>query len=204
MIELLNKRHVGDTKQIRFDVEVNGQDVIVTFIQAEYSDVNKWKKEQVLTDMFISRCKLLNGYCLLDPTGEKTIRYIRDTFSEDLSVIQEIQKMSKASDEVVISLPTSRHAHSRGIPTNDRMFRNTFLPLIVSINGKDVSRDFWDFNTFESNAVNVAYQALIKGEIPTSNNDLVDFYGVQQLHQQLFKDDANGASNLLDEDGLDI
>lgn len=191
MIELLNKKHEnGDTTQIRFDVKVNGQDVIVTFVQAEFSDVNKWKKEQVLTDMFISRCKLLNAYCQLDPTGEKTIRYVRDTFSEDLSVIEEIHKLSKESNEIVISLPTSRHAHSRGIPTNNRMFKNTFLPLIVSINGEDVSRDFWDFDTFESNAVNVAYQALIKGEIPTSNNDLVDFYGVQKLHQQLIQDET--------------
>ena len=144
--------------------------------------------------MFISRCKLLNAYCQLDPTGEKTIRYVRDTFSEDLSVIEEIHKLSKESNEIVISLPTSRHAHSRGIPTNDRMFKNTFLPLIVSINGEDVSRDFWDFDTFESNAVNVAYQALIKGEIPTSNNDLVDFYGVQKLHQQLIQDEVAPAS----------
>ena len=191
MIELLNKKHEnGDTTQIKFDVKVNGQDVIVTFVQAEFSDVNKWKKEQVLTDMFISRCKLLNAYCQLDPTGEKTVRYVKDTFSEDLSVIEEIHKLSKESNEIVISLPTSRHAHSRGIPTNDRMFKNTFLPLIVSINGEDVSRDFWDFDTFESNAVNVAYQALIKGEIPTSNNDLVDFYGVQKLHQQLIQDEV--------------
>jgi len=191
MIELLNKKHEnGDTTQIKFDVKANGKDVVVTFVVAEFSDGNKWRKEQVLTDVFITRCKLLNAYCELDPTGKKTIRYISNRFTEELVVAEEIQKLSKQVDNISISLPTSRHSHSHGIPTNDRMFKNTFLPLIVIINGKDVSRDFWDFDTFESNAVNVAYQALINGEIPTSNNDLVDFSGVQQLHQQLIQDET--------------
>ena len=192
MIELLSKKHAnGDTTQIRFDVNANGQDIIVTFVVAEFSDGNKWRKEQVLTDVFITRCKLLNAYCQLDPTGEKTIRYISEQFTEDLSIAEEIQKLSKQVDNISISLPTSRHAHSRGIPTNDRMFKNTYLPLKVSVNGENVSRVFWDFDIFESDVVNVAYQALIKGEIPSSNNDLVDFDGVQQLHQKLFGEYSN-------------
>lgn len=191
MIELLNKKHEnGDTTTIKFNVKPTGKDVIATFVVAEFSDCNRWRKEQVLTDIFITRCKLLNAYCELDPTGEKTIRYISKEFTEELVVAEEMQKLSKQVDNISISLPTSRHSHSRGIPTNDRMFKNTFLPLIVNINGKDVSRYFWDFDTFESNAVNVAYQALVKGEIPKTNNDFIDFSGVQQLHQQLFNEES--------------
>ena len=98
MTELLTKKHKnGDTTTIKFNVKpIIGKDVIVTFVVAEFSDCNKWRKEQVLTDIFITRCKLLNAYCELDPTGE----------------------------------------------------------------------------------------------IPTSNNDLVDFYGVQKLHQQLIQDET--------------
>ena len=128
-----------------------------------------------------------NCFDYKDNNCDRMKRYISVKFTPNLKIIEKIEKMSEKIDEVSISLPTSRHTHSRGIPTNDRMFKNTFLPLIVCINGKDVSRDFGDFDIFESNAVNVAYQALIKGEIPTSNNDLVDFYGVQKLHQQLIQ-----------------
>ena len=187
MIELLNKKHENeDITTIKFDVNTNGKDVIVTFVQAEYSNQNKWRKSQVLTDIFVTRCNLLNAYCQLDPTGEKTIKYITENFLKE-NVIEEIKQLSKHCNNISISLPTSMHAHNRGIPTSTRMLKNTFLPLIVTINNKDESRVFWDFDMFESDAVEVAYNALVKGIIPQSNNDFVDFSNIIELHQELFE-----------------
>ena len=178
----------GYSEVIECDVTLENNKLVVYFIKSQFSDANKWNETLVLTDKFVKRCEISSIY--KDKNCDRMKRYIGCKFTPNLKIIEKIEEMSEKIDEVSISLPTSRHAHSRGIQTNDRMFKNTFLPLIVSINGEDVSRDFWDFDTFESNAVNVAYQALIKGEIPTSNNDLVDFYGVQKLHQQLTQDEV--------------
>ena len=178
----------GYSEVIECDVTLENNKMIVYFIKSQFSDANKWNETLVLTDKFVKRCEISRRY--KDNNCDRMKRYISVKFTPNLKIIEKIEKMSEKIDEVSITLPTSRHTHSRGIPTNDRMFKNTFLPLIVCINGKDVSRDFGDFDTFESNAVNVAYQALIKGEIPTSNNDLVDFYGVQKLHQQLIQDEV--------------
>ncbi|MBE7074165.1 MAG: hypothetical protein E7379_03650 [Clostridiales bacterium] len=191
MKKILKKRNAnGDIENLLVSVETIKKDLVLTFVQEVFSDNNKWGEKKVLTDVRLTRFKLFEAYSALDPTGEKTIEYLTKQATGENDIVQEMKKLSKETEEIIISLPTSRHSHSRGIPTNDRMFKNTFLPLIVNINGKDVSRDFWNFDIFESNAVNVAYQALIKGEIPTSNNDLVDFYGVQKLHQQFIQDEV--------------
>lgn len=93
--------------------------------------------------------------------------------------------MSKLKHRIVISLPTSMYPHRRGVPTTARAIKDTYLPLIVSIDGKDVSSCFMDFGDFEHRAVDTAYQALIKGNMPKSTSDIFYIDGVESLHQEL-------------------
>ena len=93
--------------------------------------------------------------------------------------------MSKSKHKIIISLPTSLTPHKRGVPTNFRVLKDTHLPLIVSIDGKDVSSRFIDFGDFEHSAVNTAYQALINGNMPKSKNDIFYIDGVVSLHKEL-------------------
>ena len=187
MIELLRRKYQnGDTLTIKVKVDASKNGLIVSFIQSNYSDNNKWNKNQVLTDMFITRCKLANAYCKLDQTGEQTKRYIIENFSDDLSVIDEIKGLSKKCAKVFISLPTATYSHRKGVPTDFRRYKDTFLPLRVRIGDWDISRAFMDFDVFGSEAVYTAYQVLVNGKTIRSNNDLVNLHDAQLLHKKYF------------------
>lgn len=187
MIELLNRKYQnGDTVTIQVKVDASKKGLIVSFIQSNYSDNNKWSKKQVLTDMFITRCKLANAYSKLDPTGKQTIRYIKENFSDDLSVIDEIKGLSKKCSKVFISLPTSTYPYRKGVPTDFRRCKDTFLPLIVRIGDINISKAFMDFDVFGSDAVNTAYEVLINGKTIHSTNDLINLHEAQLLHKEYF------------------
>ena len=96
--------------------------------------------------------------------------------------------MTYKVDNISISFPTTIYAHSRGMKTEIRGMKDTFLPLIVVVNDNDVSMDFWDFDLFGDKAVRVAYDALINGNIPESKNHFVDFSKIKELHDDLVQD----------------
>ena len=186
----------GDRVLFECNVKIENGKVIVYFIKSEFSNRNKWNEDDVLTDVFIKRCELANIYCQADKDGKKTIRYIKDCFKPDLRIVKEIEKISDKVDEITISLPASVCPHKKGLPTSVRAFKNSFLPLLVDINGEDASRVFQDFDVFGSKAVNVAYDALINGKEPKIENDFIEFYRIGFLRNKIF-----GASST-DEDAL--
>ena len=189
MIELLRRKYPnGDIVSIQAKVDATSKGLVVSFIQSNYSDNNKWYKNQLLTDVFVTRCKLANAYSKLDPTGKQTISYIKENFSDDLSIIDEIKGLSKKCSKVFISLPTATYSHRKGVPTDFRRCKDTFLPLIVRIGDRDVSRAFMDFDVFGPEAVNTAYEVLINGKTIHSKNDLVNLHDAQQLHKEYFGD----------------
>lgn len=102
-----------------------------------------------------------------------------------MKVIDEIENMSIDKKEITISLPTSTYATTRGVKSSTSMKRNNFYPLVVSVDGKDLSGCLWEFELFGSKAVNVAYDALLNGNIPKSDNPLCDFYLVEKLSKEL-------------------
>ena len=154
------------------------------FIKSEFSDANKWNEIQVLTDVSIKRCQIAELYKDKNPNRIK--KYISCKFTADLKIMVEIAKMSDKVDEITISLPTSVCPHKRGLPTSVRAFKNSFLPLLVDINGEDASRAFQDFDMFGSKAVNVAFDALINGKRPNVKNYLFDFYQIGFLRNKVF------------------
>ena len=186
----------GDTSLLTFDSESNNGNLIVTFVKSEFSDANKWKQKQVLTDIEVIRCQLSKIYCSADPLGGKLNKYIMDNFTKNCKIISDIVKISDRVDKINISLPTSTYSHKRGTPTSVRAFKNSFLPLLVDINGEDASRAFQDFDIFGSKAVDVAYDALINGKKPKTENIFVDFYLIGFLRNKIF------GQSFVDEDVL--
>ena len=190
MVELFNKTYAnGDVVKVRYSVKSNYKDIVVTFIQENYSDNNKWGKKQVLTDLTFTRHRLLMSYCQVDPTGEKISKYIKENFKEGAFVAKKVQKFARESNSIKISLPTSKFACNRGIPTDCRMFKETFFPLIVTIDGRDESRCFMDFDVFGSDAVDMAYQSLVNDKKIKSDNDIKSFIGVKLLHKKIIKEE---------------
>lgn len=188
MTNLFKESENGESKQLDFDVKVEDGKIVVEFLQKNYTDHNKWNEKQVLCDLFLNRYVLLDICSKLDPTGEQIKKFIIETYPDCVTKENQIQKMSQSAEEVAIMLPTGRYAHtSRGIPTSIRKYKNTFLPLMVFIDGEDVSRTFQDFYVFGSKAVDVAFDALVNGNIPESKQELVDFSGLEELHQNLCK-----------------
>ena len=56
----------------------------------------------------------------------------------------------------------------------------------MDINGEDASRVFQDFDVFGSKAVDVAYDALINGKEPETENDFIEFYPIGFLRNKIF------------------
>lgn len=182
MIELFKRIENGLTTIIEFDVVKAEDGTYIDFVRSEYSDNNKWKNPKVLTDKIIQRCHIYDAYGMYDESGEITRNFILKHFQKDAMVVKEIENMSKHIDIVEISLPTSVRGAFDG-----RGIKNTFLPLIVKINGEDVSIQFMDFDVFAHRAVDVAYDALINGNIPTPDREIVNFDGVRDLHESFVR-----------------
>ena len=175
---------IGYSEEIECDVKLENNKMVVYFIKSQFSDTNKWNETQVLTDKFVKRCELSSIYKNNDCDRMK--KYIGCKFTPSLKIIEKIEKMSEKVDEMTISLPTSCYSHKRGVPTSVRAFKNSFLPLMVDVNGEDASRAFQDFDMFGSKAVIIAYDVLINGKKPNVKNDFIDFYQIGYLRNQIF------------------
>ena len=178
------KREVGDNGDIvtvNVDVDNSKNKLIVLFKVSKYSDNNKWNESQVLTDVEVSRCQISDIYKNADPTGIKLLDYITSNKKNIESIIKNVEQISSKADHIYIGLPTSVTLFD-----SPRRIRNSFRPLIVEINDEDGSRCFQDFDVFNSRAVNVAYDALINGKNPSSENNIVSFYEVGYLHNRIF------------------
>ncbi len=175
---------LGDTVLFECAARIESNSMVVYFIKSEFSDANKWNEIQVLTDVFIKRCQIADLY--KDKNCNRIKRYISSRFTTDLKIMDKIAQMSEKVDEITISLPASVCPHKRGLPTSVRTFKNSFLPLLVDINGEDASRAFQDFDVFGSQAVNVAFDSLINGTRPKVENDLIDFYQIGFLRNKIF------------------
>ena len=189
MIELYNqadKENITRTK-LSCDVQKKYNNFIVEFIQSEFSDLNKWQKPKVLTDMFITRFYLPEIFTHIS-SKTKLESYINKNYGT-IDIMKKIEDMSTSKQKIVISLPTTIYPTRRGIPTSARGIKNTCWPLIVKINDEDVSRAFMDFRDFDENAVRVAYKALLKGTMPVSTKDLFYIDGVKTLYDELNKDE---------------
>ena len=184
MFEWYYKADEDNTTDTRImcDIYEKDNNIIIDFVQFERSDFNKWGKQKVLTDIIVNRFYLPEIYSYIS-FKSKIASYIKENFDEDFSVIQKIEEMSKSKRRLAISLPISMKPHKRGIPTNGRGVKDTYLPLIVSIDGIDVSKNFIDFGDFEHRAVDIAYQALMQGNMPKSKNDIFYGEGVESLYK---------------------
>ena len=170
----------GDVVTTNIEIKSSKNKLVVYFIKSAYSDRNKWNERQVLTDVEVTRCQISEIYRNSDPTGSKLIDYIKNNNSKDASITRDLVRLSDKTDVIYIGLPTSTTLFGSA-----RKFKDTFRPLIVKINNEDASRCFQDFDLFGSQAVNVAYDALIKGKNPTSTNNFVSFYEIGFLRNQI-------------------
>ena len=174
----------GDTTVFECQARLEEGKLVVYFIKSDFTDANKWNEVNVLTDVVVKRCQIADLY--KDKNPDRIKKYISFKYTESLKIMDEIEKMSDKVDEITISLPTSVYSHKRGLATSVRAFKNSFLPLLVDINGEDASRAFQDFDMFGSKAVNVAFDALINGKRPNVKNDFIDFYQIGFLRNKVF------------------
>lgn len=178
----LYKEKFSNGSVITSNVEIKNykNKLAVYFVKSAYSDKNKWKESQVLTDVEVSIIQLSGIYRNSDTTGSKLLEYIKNNYHSNADLIRNVAKLSEKTDKIYIGLPTSTTLFG-----DTRAFKDTFRPLIVTFNDEDVSRFFQDFDIFGSRAVNVAYDALINRKIPSSNNDLVSFCEIDLLHNKI-------------------
>jgi len=174
----------GDTTVFECQARLEEGKLVVYFIKSDFTDANKWNEVNVLTDVVIKRYQIADLY--KDKNPDRIKKYISCKYTESLKIMGEIEKISDKVDEITISLSTSVYSHKRGLATSVRAFKNSFLPLLVDINGEDASRAFQDFDMFGSRAVNVAYNALINGKRPNVKNDFIDFYQIGFLRNKVF------------------
>ena len=189
MVELYNQADKDNITRTKLSCDIKNKDnaFIVEFVQAEYSDLNKWKKPKVLTDMFITRYYLPEIFGHISSI-RKFESYINNNYGTT-DIMANIEEMSKFKQKVVISLPTTTYPTRRGIPITARAVKDTHWPLIVKINDEDVSRAFMDFGDFGEHAVSVAYRALFKGIMPPSTHDLFYLDGVKSLHEEIMNEE---------------
>lgn len=185
MIELYNQADRENITRTKLSCEILDQDnaFVIEFIQSEFSDLNKWNKSKVLTDMFITRFYLPEIFGQIT-SKRKLETYISDNYGK-INIMEQIEEISAIKQKIVISLPTAIYPTRRGIPTSVRAIKNTHWPLIVKINDEDVSRVFMDFGDFGENAVITAYKALFQGVMPTSTKDLFYIDGVKSLYEEV-------------------
>ncbi len=187
MIELYNQADNDNVTRSKFSFDISEREdsLLVEFMQSEYSDLNKWGKPKVLTDIVVNRFLLPEIYKHIS-SKDKLKKYITKSFDTDLDIVETIGSMATSKQNLVISLPTLVVPQTlRGIPTSFRRVKDTHLPLIVKINGEDVSSAFIDFGDFEDSAVQTAYQALINGNMPKPTHDIFYIDGVKSLHNEL-------------------
>ncbi len=186
MFELYYKADADNSTNTRLMCDISDKDnnFVVEFLQFERSDFNKWGKSKVLTDLFITKFHMPEIYSHIT-SKEKMKRYIKNNIDNDFSIIEKFEELSTSKQRIVISLPTSMYPTRRGFPSSARAVKNTQLPLIVKIDDKDVSHAFIDFGDFEEQAVQTAYQALVKGKMPESKNVIFYSEGVESLHKEL-------------------
>ena len=189
MVELYNQADKDNITRTKLSCDIQDKDntFIVEFVQSEYSDLNKWKKPKVLTDMFITRYYLPEIFGHIS-SKRKFESYVNNNYGK-INIMEKIEEMSKSKQKIVISLPTTICPTRRGLPASVRAIKDTHWPLIVKINDEDVSRAFMDFGDFGENAVKVAYNALFNGVMPTSTKDLFYIDGVKSLHEEIIKDE---------------
>ena len=189
MIELYNQADKDNITRTKLSCDIQNKDntFIVEFVQSEFSDLNKWKKPKVLTDMFITRYYLPEIFGHIS-SKRKLESYISDNYGK-VDIMTKVEEMSKSKQKIIISLPTTIYPTRRGYPSSVRPVKDTYLPLIVKINDEDVSRAFMDFSDFDENAVRVAYQALFNGVMPNNTKDLFYIDGVKSLHEEMVKDE---------------
>ena len=185
MANLYSFEKYGYKNFLEFDFKKVGDVLTITFVETYYTSQNKWNEKDVLTDVFINKFTLCDAYTNADPNGELLEKYIIKNKDKFKQIMNEINKLSEDRTKIQISLPTSTYPHTRNIPSLSRRVKNTFLPLIVTVNDKDVSNDFWFFYQYGSKAVNMAYNALIKGEKLDIKDDLADTTPIELLHEKL-------------------
>lgn len=181
MIELFKNNKEWITNRVCFDVKTAKDGVLVDFVKLVYGDNNKWHVAKVLTDAIVYRYILDKN----ENNPEYIKKYIMENATEDMEIMGEIEKNSNSKKNISISLPTSTYAKTKRASGATRMVNNDFYPLVVYIDDKDVSSSFWDFEIFGAKAVNVAYDLLVDGIAPVTDNTLSDFTSVEQLNKDI-------------------
>lgn len=166
------------------DIYEKGRNIVVEFIQYNRSDLNKWQKPKVLTDLYVKKFILPESISEICSKG-RLKSYIKNNLDADLTIVDKIEALAKSKQSISISLPTTIYSSYRGIKTGARGVKDSYLPLIVKLNGEDVSFNFMDFGEYGENIVEVAYRAMTKGCIPYTKNDLFYIDGVKSLHEQI-------------------
>ena len=162
-IMILSQTSVKDMYDIDNIVNVDPRKdgALVEFRMIATSDNNKWRKPGVVTDIIIERCALTNQQLrrlgINKNHAEKDIERLFEK-TGDLDFIHDFMKASQFSTQVSVKLPRRFKAGIKGREPRD--IKDTFYPVSVIIDGEDVSRAFETFDSFGSDVVTVASDAL--------------------------------------------
>lgn len=175
----------------RFVCEVLEKDghLVVELTRFEGVQVGNWGKPSVLTDVYATIFNISKTFSgLVDKS--KLEEYIKSTWDSELKLVDRLGEVSTSKHEIEISLPVALYPTLRGLPVGDRAINNTYYPVSVTLDGKDVSSVFQDFSDFKEDAVRKVYHALILGSDVKSKNDLFYIEGVKKLREALTNSEA--------------
>jgi len=116
MVELYNQADKNNITRTKLSCDIQDKDntFIVEFVQSEYSDLNKWKKPKVLTDMFITRYYLPEIFGHIS-SKIKFESYVNDNYGK-INIMEKIEEMSISKQKIVISLPTTKETAFPSLP----------------------------------------------------------------------------------------
>ncbi len=159
------------------EIEKHTHGVVLSVIIEAYTNNNKWNQEGVLSDKHVIRAAYdhedlwrlgINPAVFEDYLNE---RVFGD--SSPYPFLNALLSNSKCVNEIQVSLPV-RHKAGFNDELQIRPYINTFYPVSVELNGRDISGLFETFDSFGYEIVQNATDALV-GNHAFEMSD--DFFG---------------------------
>ncbi len=161
MVEIANEQvNENERKAVELDHVVTDDGVILKLDIKYYSNLNIWKKENVLVDSITYFYDLsFRALTRLGVDLNDIENSIKEKANTDMEFGDDMQDYSRKVDKIEL--------HCRNIaksPFSARSMVDTIHTLKAIVNEKDYSIRFDGFDPLKDKKIEMAYRALVKGE----------------------------------------
>ena len=161
MMILSDKMYNGYAIQQLCTIDKRERGAVLEFKSIARTENNKWNVCNVVSDIYFNRCALTNEEMLeLGLDSENLIKSISEKYRESGNeFLAKVTDFAKCKTECSIELPYRTKPAFK--ERDARAVVNTFYPVKVTFEGRDVSRFFEDFEIFGSDVAYSAYSAMV-------------------------------------------